>query len=300
MLLGFATSAGNNYMAESPIGAQAAVPPRPGIMTRLRASRSIAMVGKLAFIAIIVYFLLGAIYMVRALVYEREARADQVSQEIARLWGQPQIVRGPVLAVPYGVPGDIPGAEYAEVQGIAYFLPRTLELRGELVPEVRSRGLFDTAVYTFAANVRGTFARPSVESLRGRVEKSEEMVLLWDRADVLVGLSDLRGMRSNVELQFGGEMFSFRPGLRASSRYVPSSWRTPFFQRSSRLRAWTITLSSSAPASSTRRRLNLAGPRGSSRTVDLRSGGTRHVILRSSSSVSSRSLYSSVGFTRRM
>ncbi|MEM7253415.1 MAG: cell envelope integrity protein CreD [Pseudomonadota bacterium] len=184
----------------------------PGLLARLGASRSLSIIGKLFFIGIVIYLLLAAISMVRALVFEREHRADEVASEIAKLWGQPQFIRGPVLAVPFGVAGELPGAEYATIQGMAYFLPSTLDIHGTLEPEIRRRGLFDTAVYTLNAQVRGEFPTPGVGALRGLVPNPDEVILVWERARMLVGLSDLRGMRSNTVLTLGGRDFAFRPG----------------------------------------------------------------------------------------
>ncbi|MCH9675625.1 MAG: cell envelope integrity protein CreD [Gammaproteobacteria bacterium] len=201
-------------MEDSPTTQGFEAPP-PGFFKRLRGARSVSLTGKLIFIGIIMYLLLGAISMVQVLVYEREHRAGQVGEEIGRLWGQAQTISGPVLAVPYGVAGELPGAEYAKVLGTAFFLPKTTQFDGDLEPEIRRRGLFETAVYTLSARVSGTFGKPDVSALVGLVDRPEETILLWDRATVVVGLTDLRGMRANVALRFGEESFAFRPGVTA-------------------------------------------------------------------------------------
>ena len=189
--------------------------PAPGALARLRASRSLAATGKLLFIGMVVYLLLGAIAMVRGVVYEREHRAGQVGDEIGRLWGQPQVFRGPILVVPYGVAGDLPGAENAELVGYAFFMPRNLQVDGELKPEIRRRGLFETVVYTFEAHVSGAFDPPDLEAVRNGLEGSDDIIFLWERASVAVGLTDLRGMRSNVKLAIADKAFAFRPGMPA-------------------------------------------------------------------------------------
>ncbi|MEM7354998.1 MAG: cell envelope integrity protein CreD [Acidobacteriota bacterium] len=155
------------------------------------------------------------------LVRERQARQAEVEHEIAGLWGSEQLLIGPLLTLrpsaemaQMWLPDSTPPSTWQDCRDITVtrldekgqtelttsksvchqLLPKTIEWRGTLAPEVRSRGLFDSVVYTAELVARGTFELP------------EDLVLVdagWQIHAVDVGLGELRGLEQ-MSLRLGG------------------------------------------------------------------------------------------------
>ena len=102
--------------------------------------------------------LLIPLFHVRMLIEERQARALEAERSIAFQWGQAQ-----TLAPAYVV-AEVPRRHETESgfrvdDELEFVLPDSVDVEGELVPEVRSRGMFDVPVYVATLRVRARFAR---------------------------------------------------------------------------------------------------------------------------------------------
>lgn len=166
-----------------------------------------SVVVKMLVIGILILVLLIPLAMVGSLVAERQARSGQAAEEVAGTWGRAQVLGGPVLTVPYlqhvrnekGVP--------VTLTSYARFLPETLKVEGTVDTERRSRGIFEVAVYRTDLRWQGTFARPSFEAWRIAPED-----VLWQDAWLAVGVPDMRGITSGVELTWDNRTLQLAPG----------------------------------------------------------------------------------------
>jgi len=133
------------------------------------------------------------------LVRERAWRQEAVDQEIARLWGPPQTLAGPLLAVPSVAAGG--------GRGLLLVLPEELTVAGSLAPDRRRRGLFETLVYRAELSLAARFRPPAAAALGLQPRQ-----LLWEEARLVVAASDLAGLQGaiSVALEGGGET-RFRP-----------------------------------------------------------------------------------------
>ncbi len=155
----------------------------------------------------LVILLLIPLGMVRSLIGEREERRVQASAEVATTWGKSQLLGGPVLTVPYRQHAtDDKGKERVSIS-YARFLPATLKVDGRVVPEKRSRGIFEAVVYRADLHWTGAFRRPS---FAGWPIAPED--ILWNDAYLSVGVPDLRGIRSGVGIDWEGRTLQFQPG----------------------------------------------------------------------------------------
>ncbi len=203
---------------------------------------------------ILVVLLLIPLGMVRGLVLERQARESNVQREIAGVWGAAQTLGGPVLSIPYDslcevrtpLQNGTVSTSFQACEKFAHFLPETLVVDGPVVPEVRSRGIFDVVVYRTDLRVQGTFAPPKFDDLVRDAALGSGPIgeIHWSRASLGVGIPDLRGIRGRVDLDWQGTRVPFAPGvvdsnlwssgLRAPLRLdggagkAPAGGRTPF------------------------------------------------------------------------
>ncbi len=165
------------------------------------ASRRLAVFLKVACICLLIPFLLIPLSMTNGVLRERQGYQAQATAEIAGIWGRAQQVTGPVLAVPYtyrtqvvrpkvvnGKKEDV--EESVTTYATAYFLPEVLKVKGTVDPESRRRGIYDTVVYSTKLKLDGYF-QPDFAAAGIGVDR-----IVWERAQILFGVTDLRGIRS--------------------------------------------------------------------------------------------------------
>jgi inner membrane protein len=170
-----------------------------------RAARKHSVIVKILIIAFLLLLLLWPLLMFQALVHEREQRRQEVEAEIMGSWGGQQTVAGPFLSVPYISRSVDTNGRRVETVEIARFLPETLRVDGTLLPERRSRGMYDVTVYAATLTVRGAFQPPDFSGWR--MSPSD---VLWDQAALSVELPDMRALQDRVALSWGREHGEFR------------------------------------------------------------------------------------------
>lgn len=179
------------------------------------------------FLILFLVLLLGVPLLFTALlINEREIRARMVESDIAKVWGGPQDISGPVLAVPYTVKTETltnQGARIEQVQErLAFFLPETLVITGKTHAETRHRSIFDINVYTAELELEGRFA--AVPNL-AEVEASPAEVR-WNDAVFSLGISAVTGFKEvaalSIETAGGRKELPFAPssGLAGDTRGI--------------------------------------------------------------------------------
>jgi inner membrane protein len=147
-------------------------------------------------LGLLVLVLMIPLLQVRGLIDERQGRAYEAGQSIAFQWGQAQ-----TLAPAYIV-ADVP-RRYETDSGFRIasepevVLPDSVEIEGELTPEVRSRGMFDVPVYVATLQVRARFVAADIDALRARSESGKPLALR-------LALSDPRGLREFGTVEVSG------------------------------------------------------------------------------------------------
>ncbi len=158
-------------------------------------------------IVLLVLVLRIPVGMVRGLIEERQERRDQSVREVTGKWGREQSLLGPLLVVPFELSSSSVTSARLGLERTASFLPEELRVQGQLGSQVRRRGIFEVPVYDAGLRVSGRFAPPDFSD--GGV--SPEAVL-WDRAELAVGISDPRVIQQSVELSFAGQTRPFEAG----------------------------------------------------------------------------------------
>ena len=126
--------------------------------------------------------------MVGLLVWERKDRYEKTQTDISKDWGQAQGIIGPAIFVPF-VPGPKKPQEYAVL------LPDKLDITGEIVPEVRHRGIFQSVVYTTRLLVLATYnPRQTLADEAGPMANAR-----WQHATLGVSLTDPKGLLSGTQ-----------------------------------------------------------------------------------------------------
>ncbi|MGD9931467.1 MAG: cell envelope integrity protein CreD [Mangrovibacterium sp.] len=172
-------------------------------------SQGFRMSVKLITIAIIVLFLLIPKFMIMELIRERKMTADTAQLEVANSWSNQQIVRGPMLTIPYTEQVlDKDGKTVQEIVREYHLLPKTLRVEGELFPKKLNRSIYQSIVYESSLQLSGAFEKPDLSGLGIKPENIE-----WEKAKLEIAISDLRGISSVVELKWNTETIPFSPGM---------------------------------------------------------------------------------------
>lgn len=163
--------------------------------------------GALIFILLLVLLIPAA--MIESLIRERSGRQQEAVAEVSSKWGQSQTLSGPVLVLPYQEGHrNAEGKELTWESKFAYFLPDELNVTGTVNPEKRHRGIFEVVLYSSGIMMEGSFTHPVTEKL---IPPGAE--ILWDKAVLVFGIPDLRGLKDQVKLQWDGQERVFDPGI---------------------------------------------------------------------------------------
>src|SRR5436305_2060606 len=121
---------------------------------------------KLLGVGALVLILLIPLAMITGVLRERLQRRNEAVADITSSWGGEQNVIGPVLGIPYQykfkvvkeVPAPDGKMERREVEengtAIAYFLPETLHIAGDVETQMLHRGIYDAAFLPAERSVR--------------------------------------------------------------------------------------------------------------------------------------------------
>ena len=205
------------------------------------AARRFSVFIKLASIVLLITFLHIPLAMTSGVLHEREGYRDQVTREIATVWGKNQQVTGPVLEVPYVYQARVSRSKWTGdrtvqvdeielVRATAYFLPVALDIEGAVEPEMRHRGIYDTVVYSGQLSLTGSFL-PDFSAAGIEAERID-----WDKARVLFGVSDLHGVRSIGPCKTGeGKEVAFESSGGTADDFLPLAAKVPGVAAGARL-----------------------------------------------------------------
>lgn len=165
---------------------------------------------KLALIGILTLLLLIPSSWIQDLIWERQARQDEVIKEISDKWSGSQLLEGPVMVLPYKTlvkqKDTNSKISYKEVLTNIYILPETLNIVSKVEPEILHRGIFDAVVYNTKVQVNGKFS--ALELKKSGIDPT---MILWDKAKLDIGLSDLKGLKNNPSIKLGNSVYDVEP-----------------------------------------------------------------------------------------
>lgn len=153
---------------------------------------------RLGVILLITMLLLIPLQMISSLNHERQQTALSAQDEITGKWAQPQHITGPVLAIPYGE---------GEEAGTLYVLPKSLNANAEVKTQTLHRSIYEAVVYNSSIDLNGTFNLNAELSNFSNTDK-----LHMDKARILIGLTDLRGISKPMVLKLGEKDYEIKDG----------------------------------------------------------------------------------------
>ncbi|MCL1969236.1 MAG: cell envelope integrity protein CreD [Bacteroidetes bacterium] len=157
-------------------------------------------------IAILILILLIPSTMIQNLIKERQDRSRETVQKINDKWSHSQTLCAPLLLVPYTTTKlDKDKKPYSEEHTL-YVTPKDLKINTSLTPEERYYGIYKAILYKSDIHFEGNFS--GLANLK--IDNSEFHL---DKAQIAIGITDLRGVTQNPDFKIGGKNLETTVGV---------------------------------------------------------------------------------------
>jgi inner membrane protein len=158
-------------------------------------------------VGLLILVLLIPAGMIRNLIIERNSLRDNVVNEVSYKWGNPQTIAGPIITIPYKnyYKKDDKIVEHIEY---AHFLPETLDIKGQLNPEIRYRGIYKVVVYNSLLKFNGSIKKPDFSAWKIPNEN-----IIWENATLSIRVPDMRGIKDVIKINWNKNSYDVNPGI---------------------------------------------------------------------------------------
>ncbi|HMA63777.1 MAG: cell envelope integrity protein CreD [Fibrobacterota bacterium] len=181
-----------------------------GTVTAMTAAKS-SLTIKLGTIGLLILILMIPSVMLEKTLKERKSLYEAAKSDVSRMWGGSQVIAGPVLVIPY-----MSGNEYdsrgtlvsINTKKYAYFLPDNLKINGEVLPEIRKRGIYNMVLYKSQIELSGDFEAPDIEALGIPIDK-----VLLNQAYLSIGITDMQGISEMITVSWDNNLHKVEPGI---------------------------------------------------------------------------------------
>lgn len=163
---------------------------------------------KLLSIGFLILILLIPAAMITDLISERQYTREGAIEEVSSKWGNVQTITGPVLSIPYIKYFKNEKDKLVETVGYAHFLPEHLNITGNIVPEIRYRGIYKVILYSADLSAQGNFSLPDFKKF-----SIAESDIMWQDAFISLGIPDMRGIKENITIKWNDSNYYFNPGI---------------------------------------------------------------------------------------
>ncbi len=172
---------------------------------------------KLLLIFFLVLFLMIPKFLILDLVDERQRLSEQVKDEVAKGWANEQIITSPALVIPYYyLTKNDAGKTVTSSKSNFIIYPENIEAIGNLDTQSKYRSLYKVLLYESQLSFKGKFEIPDI-----KVAGLQDATLLYSEAYIAIGISDLKGIQSTVDLTWNGQKNKVSPGIKdINFRYI--------------------------------------------------------------------------------
>jgi len=161
---------------------------------------------RIILIASIIILLIIPLLMVQSLITDRQVYRQEAVNEISKSWASKQSIAGPMITVSHKIEKtDSKGNKYFVIKD-DYYLPETLKIDVEVVPEKRYKGIYEVMLYKSKIKMSGSL---NLSKLKEKFPDEK-----FDESYISFNISDLRGIQKDAELNLNGKKYKLIPGLK--------------------------------------------------------------------------------------
>lgn len=159
-------------------------------------------------IAVLTLVMLIPASFIKELVSERENRRQEVINEVSSKWALAQIVKGPIMIVPYWNYETQADKTVLKIKRNLFVMPDQLNIEGQLSPEQRHRSIYDVTLYRSMLEISGTFKPAALAAIGIPVQN-----ILEHEITLMIGIGDVRGIERDINLKMNEETFIMDAGV---------------------------------------------------------------------------------------
>jgi len=180
-----------------------------------------SITARMLVVGFLLLILLIPLSFVQDLIRERSYRQIEVTDEINTKWGEEVILQGPYFKIPYNTystsktfnkESEKYETEIVEHTSYAFFFPDELNINSQVNAQSLKRGIYESIVYSSDINIAGKF----IEFDFSKKEIKQEHIL-WDKAQLIVKTSNLKGIKNALTVQFNGKNYDLTPRFNKES-----------------------------------------------------------------------------------
>lgn len=161
---------------------------------------------KLFSIFVLMLLLMIPMSFVQSLIHERDSLHQSAILEVSDKWANEQKLYGPILTIPFNKK-ILVNETAEEFRQEAHILPSKLTINGQVAPQSLRRGIYEVVVYNLKISFNGSFS-----GLDEYTNELKEHEILWDEAFLTINISDLRGIKEKVIVNWNGNDMEVEPG----------------------------------------------------------------------------------------
>lgn len=169
---------------------------------------------KMITITILILLLLIPMAMIKNIITERENYKEKAIAEVSNKWAGKQLLKGPILTIPITYERRV-NKKIKTCTKYYHILPKTYNVKGSIVPKKLKRGIYEIVVYESELETFGDFSIPTLNNLTNVKE------VLWNEAFITLGISDLKGIKNQLQLKWGNKQLEISPGSKIL-KMIPS------------------------------------------------------------------------------
>lgn len=162
---------------------------------------------KMIMIGFLTLFLLIPLQFVKDLISERSQRKNEVIKEVSEKWGSSIYFYGPILKVPYTETNS-------RTYKYAYLFPEKLENQTTVETKPLNRNIYNATVFTAQMNFKGSYVQPDFD-----IQNIPAGNIHWDKATILIQTTNLKSIKDQVDITFGGKPYTFEPIYNSNSGF---------------------------------------------------------------------------------
>ena len=165
---------------------------------------------KLIIITVLMLLLMLPASWIKDIIRERENMNKEAVAEVSEKWAGSQEINGPILTIPITYSKRELGVErFYESQW--NILPQDLLIDGTVNPEKLRRGIYEVVVYKSNLTVKGNF------NLDHNIDSTNIEEIHYDKAFLTMGISDLRGIKNQIQFKWDNQTLKIEPGSKVLS-----------------------------------------------------------------------------------
>ena len=163
---------------------------------------------KIGLVALLTLVLLVPMAWISTIIHEREELHSQAINDVSSKWSREQTIQGPILTIPVMHLTEYEDRESISTKHYYHFSPKQLKINGQVQSEVRKRGIYEVPVYDSSLALSGTF------DIDEKFDDPIVKEVLYSESFITLGISDLRGLKNNIDFSCDNEKLELEPGSR--------------------------------------------------------------------------------------